>query len=84
MLKGDASLLQAIVNLSGNKDFDVFYRWIRDSYSELARAFVLDLKSPDSLHRIEQGRAMNCYQIKTKIDTAGQQLRDLKDKKETG
>jgi hypothetical protein len=82
VLKSDVKLLQAIANLQGNPDFDKFHEWITDSYKELARLFVLKTDNSDSQHRIEQGRALNCYHIKTVIETARQQLQIVKEKKE--
>ena len=84
MLKSDPKLLQAIVNLEGNSDFQKFCEWLKESYQELAKVFVLDVQSSDSKHRIDQGRALNCYHIKTVIETAKQNLQNIKEKKEEG
>ena len=84
MLKVDPKLLQAIVNLQGNKDFETFHEWLKESYQELAKIFVLDVISTDAKHRIDQGRALNCYHIKNVIENAKQHLATAKEQNKGG
>ena len=77
-------LNQAIVNLQGNPNFEIFYEWVKNSYIYLASLALSDISSSDTKHRIDQGRALNCYHIKNVIENAKQHLATAKEQNKGG
>lgn len=75
MLKPNESVLRALVALDGDQNFGVVKEWIDESYKQMAALVVMDAISPDSKYRVNQGKALNCYEIKRTIQEARAKLK---------
>lgn len=80
MLKSEA--LQALVNLQGNKDFEIFSTWLKETYSENAHRFIVNRTDSDSQHRISQGQVAILMLLVGMIENARKELQAIKEKKE--
>lgn len=82
MLKPDDRVNNAIRRLDDNKDWEEFYKWLRESRDALERKNTNDINSEDWKHRIQQGRAAQivllCELIRKAMEDDGRKPKESK------